>query len=185
VPAGGKARGRSPWGWHRLADRWADQLVADAAVTPGELVLDIGAGTGAITAPLVAAGARVIAVELHPGRLAALRRRFAGVRAVTVVRADAGDLRLPRRPFRVIASPPYAVTAVLLRRLLAPGSQLVAADLVLQQAAARRWATGRAPGAGRWLAAYDLTLGRPVPRSAFDPPPAVSNATLLIRRRMG
>jgi 23S rRNA (adenine-N6)-dimethyltransferase len=125
----------------------------------------------------------VIAVELHPGRLAALRNRFAGVPAVTVVRADAGDLRLPRRPFRVVASPPYAVTALLLRRLLAPGSRLVAADLVLQRAAARRWAEGRAPGARRWLADFDVALGRPVPRSAFDPPPAVSNTTLLIRRR--
>jgi 23S rRNA (adenine-N6)-dimethyltransferase len=180
VPAGGKP----PWGWHRLADRWADQLVADAAVTPGELVLDIGAGTGAVTAPLVAAGARVIAVELHPGRLAALRNRFAAVPAVTVVRADAGDLRLPRRPFRVVASPPYAVTALLLRRLLAPGSRLAAADLVLQRAAARRWADGRAPGAGRWLADYAVTLGRPIPRSAFAPPPAVASTTLRIRRRV-
>ena len=179
MPAGGKAR----WGWHCLADRWADQLVSDAAVAPGELVLDVGAGTGAITAPLVAAGARVIAVELHPGRLAALRRRFAAVPAVTVVRADAGDLRLPRRPFRVVANPPYAITALLLRRLLAPGSRLVAADLVLQRAAAARWAEGRAPGAGRWRADYTVSLGRPVPRSAFDPPPAVASSTLVIRRR--
>jgi 23S rRNA (adenine-N6)-dimethyltransferase len=179
VPAGGNAR----WGWHRLSDRWADQLVADAAVGPGELVLDIGAGTGAVTAPLVAAGARVIAVELHPARLATLRRRFAGVAGVTVVRADAGDLRLPRRPFRVVASPPYAATSRVLRRLLAPESRLVAADLVLQRAAARRWAEGRAPGAGRWLADYDVALGRPVPRSAFDPPPAVASTTLIVRRR--
>ena len=33
---------------------------------PGELVLDLGAGEGALTAHLVRAGARVVAVELHP-----------------------------------------------------------------------------------------------------------------------
>jgi 23S rRNA (adenine-N6)-dimethyltransferase len=178
VPAGGNSR----WGWHRLADRWADQLVSDAGVEPGQLVLDIGAGTGAITAALVTAGARVIAVELHPRRLDVLRRRFAGA-PVTVVRADAADLRLPRRPFQVVASPPYNLTTPVLRRLLAPGSRMVAAHLVLQHAAAARWAAGQAPGAGRWLAGYDVRLGRRLPRSAFDPPPAVPNTTLVIRRR--
>lgn len=178
MPAGGNAR----WGWRRLSDRWAQRLVADAAVRPGELVLDVGAGTGAVTAPLVAAGARVIAVELHPGRLDTLRRRFADA-PVTVVRADAGDLRLPRQPFRVVASPPYGITSLLLRRLLAPRSLLVAADLVLQEAAAVRWAAGRAPGAERWLADYDLRLGPRVPRAAFRPPPAVGSMTLVVRRR--
>ena len=58
-----------PWGWHRLAPSWASRLVADAAIGPGDLVLDIGAGTGALTAPLVAAGA-----------LAALDRIVTGLR---------------------------------------------------------------------------------------------------------
>jgi 16S rRNA A1518/A1519 N6-dimethyltransferase RsmA/KsgA/DIM1 with predicted DNA glycosylase/AP lyase activity len=70
VPASGQAgqSGRTgrTWGWHRLADEWAARVVAAAAVGPGELVLDIGAGTGALTGPLVRAGARVVAVELHP-----------------------------------------------------------------------------------------------------------------------
>ena len=178
--AGGNVR----WGWHRLAPRWAERLVADAGVAPGDLVLDIGAGDGAITAPLVAAGARVIAVELHPQRAALLRERFADAgRRVTVVRADAADLRLPRRPFRVVASPPYAATALVLRRLLAPGSRLVAADLVLEHAAARRWATGRAPGAARWSRDFDAALGRRLPRSAFTPRPPIDSTTLLLRRR--
>ena len=59
-------RSRRAWGWHPLTDEWAARIVADAAVCPGELVLDIGAGHGALTAKLVERGARVIAVELHP-----------------------------------------------------------------------------------------------------------------------
>jgi 23S rRNA (adenine-N6)-dimethyltransferase len=173
--------GHGTWGWHRLAPAWADRLVADAGVTPGDLVLDIGAGTGALTAPLVAAGARVIAVELHPGRAAALRRRFAGD-GVVVVHADAADLRLPRRPFRVVASVPFAQTTAILGRLLAPGSRLARADLVVQRAAARRWTEGRAPGAGRWGRHYAIGLGRRVPRQAFTPPPKVDCAVLRIER---
>jgi 23S rRNA (adenine-N6)-dimethyltransferase len=178
VPASGNVR----WGWHRLAPPWAEWVVADAHVEPGDLVVDIGAGTGALTAALVAAGARVIAVELHPQRLAVLRQRFASDR-VTVVRADAADLRLPRRPFRVVANPPFALTSQVLRRLVAPGSRLVRADVVVQHAAARRWATGHAPGAGRWGRDYTAGYGRRIPRRAFAPPPAVDCTTLVIERR--
>jgi 23S rRNA (adenine-N6)-dimethyltransferase len=176
------ARSAQSWGWHRLTPAWAQRLVADAHIRPGELVLDVGAGTGAVTKPLVAAGADVVAVELHPRRCAALSERFAG-RPVRVVRADAADLRLPRRPFRVVANPPFAITTALLRRLLAPGSRLVTAHLVLPDAVARRWSVGRAPGAGRWRRDYELTVGRRIPRRAFTPAPPVDCSTLVIRRR--
>ena len=153
-----------------------------AGIKPGELVLDVGAGLGALTAPLVRAGAQVVAVELHPVRADRLRRRFADA-PVTVVRADAGDLRLPSRPFRVVASPPYNVSTLLLKRLLAQGSRLVSADLVLQRQVANRWARGDAPGANRWFRYYDPSLGLRLPRKAFSPPPHVDSAVLQLRKR--
>ncbi|HEX6569507.1 MAG TPA: hypothetical protein VF015_10085, partial [Acidimicrobiales bacterium] len=64
-----------------------------------------------------------------------------------------------------------------------PGSRLVRADLVVQRAAALRWAAGRAPGAGRWASDYRLDLGRTVPRRAFSPRPPVDCTTLVIARR--
>jgi 23S rRNA (adenine-N6)-dimethyltransferase len=171
-------RSRRAWGWHQLTDEWAARVVADAAVRPGELVLDIGAGRGALTARLVDRGARVIAVELHPARARQLATRFAGL-PVTVVAADAVSLRLPRRPFRVVASPPYAIASPLLRLLLARSSQLTAADLVLQRAVVRRYASERPDGSGRWR----VRAGRPLPRRAFQPPPTVDSAVLVVRRR--
>jgi 23S rRNA (adenine-N6)-dimethyltransferase len=176
------ARSRRAWGWHPLTDEWAARVVADAAVQPGELVLDIGAGHGALTAQLVGRGARVIAVELHPARAQHLRRRFAGL-PVTVVQADAVSLRLPRRPFRVVASPPYAITSPLLRLLLAPSSRLTAADLVLQRAAVRRYAGGSVAGPGRRERQWRVRAGRSLPRRAFRPPPAVDSTVLVVRRR--
>jgi len=153
-----------------------------AGVKPGELVLDVGAGLGALTAPLVRAGAQVVAVELHPGRVDRLRRRFADA-LVTVVRADATDLRLPSRPFRVVSSPPYNISTALLKRLLRPGSRLVSADLVLQRQVANRWARGDAPGANRWYRCYDSSIGLRLPRKAFTPPPHVDSAVLVLRKR--
>jgi 23S rRNA (adenine-N6)-dimethyltransferase len=176
------ARSRRAWGWHPLTDEWAARVVADAAVRPGELVLDIGAGQGALTAELVERGARVIAVELHPARVRQLCRRFAGL-PVTVVHADAVAMRLPRRPFRVVASPPYAISSPLLRLLLAPSSRLTAADLVLQRAVVRRYTGGQAAGSGRSGRQWRVRAGRTLPRRAFRPSPQVDSAVLVVRRR--
>jgi len=148
-------------------------VVAVAGVRPGELVLDIGAGEGALTAHLVRAGARVVAVELHPRRAGVLRERFPGI---TVVHADAASIRLPGRPFRVVANPPYGISASLLGTLLAPGSRLVAADLVLQRAVVRKYASDAARR-------FSLTAGLTLPRRAFLPPPRVDSAVLVVRRR--
>lgn len=174
-------RAQRRWGWHQLSPQHAERLVADAELPSGAIVLDVGAGRGVITEALLDAGHRVVAVEAHPGRAAHLRRRF-GAR-ITVVRADARHLRLPRRGFHVVASPPYAITTPLLQLLLQRGSRLRSAHLVLQQQAARRWVTGAAPGSGRWAHEFQLAVGRTVPRSAFTPPPAVPSAVLQIRRR--
>lgn len=144
----------------------------------GDLVVDAGAGTGALTGPLLAAGARVVAVELNARRGAILRSRFGA--AITVVEADLRDLRLPRRPFRVVASPPYAVSTGLLALLLA-NDRLVSADLVLQRASARRLAS--APPSRRHTHRYTLDLGISVPRRAFSPPPRVDSVVLRVRRR--
>jgi 23S rRNA (adenine-N6)-dimethyltransferase len=55
-------------------------------------------------------------------------------------------------------------------------SALVAADLVLQRAVARKYASTA-------LQRYSLTVGLTLPRPAFLPPPQVDSAVLVIRRR--
>ncbi|MGN6695427.1 MAG: rRNA adenine N(6)-methyltransferase family protein [Aquihabitans sp.] len=172
---------RKHWGWHQLESSWAERLVDASGVGRGDLVLDVGAGLGALTRPLVERGAKVIAIERHPDRVDALRRAFDG--RLRVVRADAADLRLPRRPFHVVANPPYGITTDLLTRLLHPGSRMVSAHVVLQRDAARRWSSPNAPGARRWQHQWSATLGPAVPRRAFAPPPMVDSQVLRLHRR--
>lgn len=196
MPAGGPRRR----GFHQLAEPYARRLVASAGVGRGDLVLDVGAGTGVLTALLAATGAHVVAIELHPDRLAALRERFdvdstrhrerfdvestpRGRGSVRVVKADATDLRLPRRPFVVVANPPWTTTTALLRRLTQPGSRLVHAHLVVPRHSAERWAAPTAPGAGRWQRAFDVRIGPALPRDAFRPPPPQAATLLTLRRR--
>jgi 23S rRNA (adenine-N6)-dimethyltransferase len=173
---------RTRWGWHRLDSKWAERLVEEAGISSGDLVLDIGAGSGALTRPLVRRGARVIAFELHPTRAEDLRRVFANDHVI-VVQTDGGDLRLPRRPFRVVANPPFAISVALLGRLTAPGSRLIRADLIVPWHVAERWVWGSPPGAGRWRQKFECSIGRPIPRTAFSPPPPSGVSILIIRRR--
>ncbi len=176
----GKPGGRTSrrdWGWHPLSPEWAERVVDAAGVRPGERVLDLGAGTGALTAPLLAAGARVTAVELHPGRARRLRQRFGG--QVRVLEVDLRELRWPHHPFRVVASPPYGATTELVRSLLGSDG-LLAADLVVQRGAAARLAAR--PPRARHTRRHRLDLGLPVPRHAFAPPPRVDSVVLRVSR---
>lgn len=176
-----ESRSRRAWGWHPLTPTWARKIVTDADVRPADLVFDIGAGEGALTSYLLGAGARVVAVESHPGRARHLRERFDGA-PVTIVEADALTLRPPRRPFKVVASPPYTISSALLRMLLSKGSGLTSADLVLQRQVVRRFVDSQ-PATRRRSFPWTMSVGRPLPRTAFRPPPHVDSAVLVIRRR--
>jgi 23S rRNA (adenine-N6)-dimethyltransferase len=123
----------------------------------------------------------VVAVELHPRRCETLRARFAG-EAVSVVQVDAGRFRWPREPFRVVANPPYAVWAALLRALLTRDSRLVSGDVVLQRRVVRRIVGDAAASGQRRGQRYVFERGLAVPRTSFRPPPRVDSAVLRIRR---
>jgi 23S rRNA (adenine-N6)-dimethyltransferase len=157
-------------------------LVASAPLAAGDLVYDLGAGAGAVTAALLGAGVRVVAVERDPNLARKLRARFAG-RPVTVVEADLRDVRFTA-PFKVVANPPFNVTADLLRRLLTPDQAPEAAAVVLQREAAMKYAGGRLTAVS--LAArpwFQLDVTRPFSRYDFVPVPAVEVALLRIARK--
>ncbi|MFL6238210.1 MAG: rRNA adenine N-6-methyltransferase family protein [Actinomycetes bacterium] len=173
---------RTWWGWHELGSSTVARLVAQAELRTGDLVIDAGAGSGAITAALLREGARVVAVELHPRRAALLRERFAADR-VTVARVDLADLHLPRQPFRVVANPPFGVVTALLRRLVAQGSRLECAVIVVPGYVAARWTSGAAPGVHRWGQRFTVRVAGTVPARAFRPRPPRSAKILVIERR--
>ncbi|MGH2684879.1 MAG: rRNA adenine N-6-methyltransferase family protein [Actinomycetota bacterium] len=160
----------------------AQRLVRDAEVTAADLVLDLGAGTGLITAALLRRGARVIAVEVDPKLARGLRRRYPQAR---VLERDLLTLRWPTEPFAVVANPPFSCTSALLRSLLDdPRTRLARADVVLQAGAVRARAVDP-PGLCelQWAPWWTLAPGRHLPPSSFRPPPRCGAAVLTVRRR--
>jgi 23S rRNA (adenine-N6)-dimethyltransferase len=157
--------------------------VGDACVAPGDLVVDVGAGSGMLTRPLVRAGARVIAIE--PDRAFAARLRRACPEA-DVRELDALAWEWPREPFRVVANLPFLHAADLCRALLSdPRVALLRADLVVEwdfaSKRARLWpSTALGVVWGAW---YELRIARRIEAAAFAPRPSVAAAVLQARRR--
>lgn len=164
----------------------AADLVADAAVAPGDLVVEIGGGTGVITSELARTGARVRAIERDPVLAGVLRQRFGRHPAVEVVEADALEYTWPDTPFSVVANLPFAGSGALLASLLRdPALPLRRAHVIVQWEFAAKhaavWpATQRAT---YWRAWYDVSIARRLDRTAFAPPPSVDTAVLRLERR--
>ncbi|MFC1679905.1 ribosomal RNA small subunit methyltransferase A [Elusimicrobiota bacterium] len=130
---------------HDLTAEAARSMVATAGIRKTDTVLEAGAGTGQLTAALLASGAEVHAVELDRDRLKRLEERFKKDISDGRLTLHAGDAtrvapRL-RQGWRVVANPPFNLTAALIRRWLTselPGGPPGALDLVLQFQAAKK-----------------------------------------------
>jgi len=169
---------------HFLRNRFlAAAIVACADVGASDLVVDIGAGTGRLTAELARIARHVVAIELDPQLAAGLRDRWPNV---TVVEGDALTVPLPDEPFRVVANIPFAHTTELLHRLLDdPRLPLERADLIVEWGVAvkRGLPAPSSVNGILWGAFYELRVERKLPASAFDPPPACDAALLVATRR--
>lgn len=178
--------GRPPFApsQHFLRSRaLAAEIVREARIDPGDLVLDLGAGSGRLTAELAGVAHRVVAVELDPRWAGRLRGRWPNV---DVVEGDAAELALPRERFRVVANLPFCRTTDLLHLLLDdPGTELVRADLIVEWDVARKRALPWPSSLNGvvWGAFWETSLTRRLPSRAFDPPPAVDAGLLVFSRR--
>lgn len=97
-------------------DRVCERIVAAAALTPQDTVLEIGPGLGALTRYLIATGAQVIAVEKDRHVAAYLQETYGHLPNVRIVNADAlqFDLAQVPQPYVLVSNMPYSITSPLL-----------------------------------------------------------------------
>jgi 16S rRNA (adenine1518-N6/adenine1519-N6)-dimethyltransferase len=166
-----------------------DAIVEAAAPTAGRRILEVGPGLGILTRALLDARAVVTAVELDTGLAAFLRGEFAtdiSDGQLSLVEGDVLDQDLAtliEPPFDVVANIPYHITSPILHRVLGldrPPERIV---LMVQREVAERVAGP--PGRMSYLSVFaqyhaDVRILRRVPRDAFEPPPEVESAVLLL-----
>jgi 23S rRNA (adenine-N6)-dimethyltransferase len=170
---------------HFLRDRGiAEELVTLAGVSRRDLVLEIGAGDGAITSLLARRAGFVIAHEIDPLLAARLREQFGPLSTVLVVEGDAFEQPVPRVPFRAVSNVPFHETTRLLRQLLDdPRGSLERAALIVQWEVARKRAGGGTLLGLGWAPWWELRLVRKVAAAAFRPRPSVDAGILAVTRR--
>lgn len=170
------------WGQNPLRDRSVATRMARLAGTGPGPVLDLGAGDGVLTRALIAGGRPVVAVEIDPRLAAGLERRLGG--AARVVRGDVRSVRLPPPPFDVCANLPFAITAEVLRMLLARPGWSRAVLLVQWEVARKRAAVGGTTLlTAAWWPWFGFELHGRVPARAFRPVPGVDGGILRLVRR--
>lgn len=177
---------RKRFGQHFLTDSAViDGIVRAIDPRPGEPLVEIGPGLGALTQPLLARCERLTVVELDRDLAERLRRNPAlQVIESDVLRVDfAGLAQAAGRPLRVVGNLPYNISTPILFHLLPCAAQVADQHFMLQKEVVDRMAAG--PGSkayGRlsvmlqWR--YDIESILDVPPEAFDPPPRVDSAVV-------
>ena len=166
------------------SNRLAAELVRSAGLTRDDVVLEIGAGSGRLTAELARVAGHVVAVEVDPGWARQLRGRVAD--NVTVVQANALRFALPAEPFRVVANLPFGQTTALLRHLLDdPRVPLERGDLIVEWGyALKRAAVWPSNLLGAtWGAWWTFRIDRRLAAQCFEPKPSVDVGVLVVARR--
>lgn len=166
----------APRGQNFLYQPGWQRRVADAfAATPADAVLEIGGGTGDVSALLAAAAGHLTIVEVDARLAEGLRRRFAALpEKVTVLEADILEVDLAEvaarvpRGLRVFGNLPYYISSPILFRLFHAAQWIRDATLMVQREVAERMLA--APGAEFGLLSAATRLYTQ-PRRLFDLPP--------------
>lgn len=175
---------RPPLGQHFLRDaRFAQRAVEAAELRPDDVVVEVGPGKGVLTTLLAPRVAKVVAVEIDP-RMAEAIEALA-LPNVELVRGDAVKVEIPSFT-ACVSNLPYQISSPFLFRLLARDFR-VAVLLVQKEFADRLVAAPDTSDYGRLSVnaqrRAEVRILARVPPGAFDPPPQVDSALVLLRPR--
>ncbi|MFQ6100009.1 MAG: 16S rRNA (adenine(1518)-N(6)/adenine(1519)-N(6))-dimethyltransferase RsmA [Anaerolineae bacterium] len=184
-------------GQNFLLDRTAlEKIVAAAELTPGDVVLEVGAGLGTLTERLAQNAGHVVAVELDQRLMAVLRDVLADCEGITLIQGDILALdpaalisatsvqhALSDMHYKVVANLPYYITSAVLRHLLEASLKPRRMVVTVQREVAERIVAK--PGRMSLLAVSVQFYGRPrllfrIKPGGFYPSPGVESAVVQV-----
>ncbi len=166
-------------------DNLAGMLISRSGLKPEDVVIEIGPGTGAITAQLARRVGHVVAVEKDPKLAMYLRQRFKDVNNLEVVEGDFLDFMLPKTTFKVFANIPYNTTSAIVTKLTDISNPPQDSFLVIQEEAAYKF-TGYPKESVYALMLkpwFRLDITHHFDRQDFVPAPGVDSVLLRIQKR--
>jgi len=180
---------RKRFGQHFLADSAViDAIVAAIAPRPGEALVEIGPGLGAMTQPLLERCGRLTVIELDRDLAAKLRRdaRLEVIEADVLTVDFAALAERSGGKLRVVGNLPYNISSPILFHLLPVAERVLDQTFMLQKEVVQRMAAspggkdyGRLSVMLQWR--YDIESLLDVPPEAFDPPPRVDSAVVRMQ----
>ena len=179
-----KHQPRKRFGQHFLTDRGVvADIVAAIGPKPGEALVEIGPGLGALTLPLLADCERLTVIELDRDLAAHLRRNPAlEVIEADVLKVDFAAIARERgQTLRLVGNLPYNISTPILFQLLPAAGDVQDQHFMLQKEVVARMAGspatkdyGRLSVMLQWR--YRIEALFDVPPAAFEPPPRVVSA---------
>jgi 16S rRNA (adenine1518-N6/adenine1519-N6)-dimethyltransferase len=192
---------RHRFGQNFMIDGNLVRLVADAGqIAAGDVVIEVGPGTGTLTEELLSRGADVVAVEIDRDLAAMLRARHAQTPRFTLIEGDAlagkhevnrelveriASARTDDRPVKLVANLPYNIASPLVIELLIAGVDLLAFTVQKEVADRLRGDPdsddyGPLTVMAQLLAKVELL--RTLPPQAFWPAPKIDSALVRMTR---
>lgn len=165
--------------------RLVERLVTRSSINRDDVVIEIGPGKGILTDSLTTRAQRIVAIELDAALAKRLRGRYAANPRVAIVDGDFLAYPLPRQPYKVFASIPFAHTQEIVTRLTSAACPPDDAYLIMQREAAQKLC-----GVTReylysvllkpW---FTFEIVHHFSRSDFAPAPSVEVVMLRIQKR--
>ena len=164
------------------------ELIGHSNIRRGDLVIDIGAGSGAITAVLARRCRQVLAYENELGTLNKLQQNMRRHKNVKVIAQDFLLAKLPDEPYKVFANIPFHLSADIVRKLTSDDLHTPQAIYLIVQ---KQFAQKIVPSDQRFTSQLGTQLApwwqtrirRPLRRTDFTPPPAVDTVLLELKPR--
>ncbi len=161
------------------------RLVRLANLGPEDHVVEIGSGKGHLTKILAKVCGYVTAVEIDPAMYEKTKAKLAGVQNLTLVNRDFLKWPLPAGDYKVFSNIPFCITTAIIRRLTESGNQPKEAWLMMEKAAALRFA-GLPRESLRSLLlkpGFDANIVGNVRRDEFHPMPSVDAAVFHLKKK--
>lgn len=162
------------------------RLIASSGISWQDTVLEIGAGSGAITEGLLSASKKITAVEIDKDLFSILSSRLGNNKTLELICGNFLDIDLPKEGYKVFSNIPFSITGEIVKKLLFSNNPPDTCSLIVQKEAAEKIMVNQRRNSMLSILFYpwfDIRVTHLFKRTDFKPTPNVDLCLLQIIKR--